>query len=370
MIFKTFLLYLQVTLNGFSCRSPPMGKFWKTQPVERGKSVGIINNTVNAVSAQTPLPEGFRWAVVEDVEKIVEFLNKYYVEDSASEYRISYSNKFFDFLFSFPKHKSEYSLGLFKGDSLVGYIMAREHEMSLRNKSYRIVSANFLCLSKEYRNRDFAPLLIREITRIANLNGIFQAIFTAEKELGFSICKVSYYHYPMNASRLLNSKMIDSLNDAKPIPVCREDTKLVSDPSVFNEAYQQMSKKFVLHERFSPDAFKHVFTGMPNAFYTLYNENTSEFASFYLVDTLCLLSGISIKRAYLYYWSGTEQIIQDAIAISHKLGVDMFDALETADNLPVLKKLRFIVGTGALRYHIYNIKEETIPGECFNFLLF
>ncbi|KAM0681596.1 hypothetical protein GINT2_000109 [Glugoides intestinalis] len=347
-----------------------MSKFWKTQPVERGESLGIINNTVNAETSQTPLPEGFKWATVKSIESIVKFLNEYYVEDSASAYRLSYYNEFFNFLFTFPKHKSEYSLGLFKGDTMIGYIMAREHEMSLRNKVYRLVSANFLCLSKEYRNRNFTPLLIREITRIANLNEIFQAIFTAEKELGFSICKAIYYHYPMNATRLLKAEFIDSVNDVKPILTCREGTKLVNDPSVFNEIYDKMISKFALHEKFSPDTFRHVFIGMPNVFYSLYNESTSEFASFYLVDTKCLSSDMLIKRAYLYYWAGTPQIIQDAIAISNKLGADMFDAVDIADNITVLKRNRFVEGTGTLRYHIYNIKEETIPGELFNFLLF
>lgn len=43
----------------------------------------------------------------------------------------------------------------------------------------RMVEINFLCVHKKLRSKRVAPVLIREITRRVNQEGIFQAAFTA-----------------------------------------------------------------------------------------------------------------------------------------------------------------------------------------------
>lgn len=43
----------------------------------------------------------------------------------------------------------------------------------------RMVEINFLCVHKKLRSKRVAPVLIREITRRVNLQGIFQAVYTA-----------------------------------------------------------------------------------------------------------------------------------------------------------------------------------------------
>lgn len=42
-----------------------------------------------------------------------------------------------------------------------------------------MVEINFLCVHKKLRSKRMAPVLIREITRRVNLQGIFQAVYTA-----------------------------------------------------------------------------------------------------------------------------------------------------------------------------------------------
>ena len=42
-----------------------------------------------------------------------------------------------------------------------------------------VVEINFLCVHKKLREKRVAPVLIREITRRVNLQGIFQAVYTA-----------------------------------------------------------------------------------------------------------------------------------------------------------------------------------------------
>ena len=43
----------------------------------------------------------------------------------------------------------------------------------------KVVEINFLCVHKKLREKRVAPVLIREITRRVNLEGIFQAVYTA-----------------------------------------------------------------------------------------------------------------------------------------------------------------------------------------------
>ncbi len=42
-----------------------------------------------------------------------------------------------------------------------------------------MVEINFLCVHKKLRSKRVAPVLIREITRRVNEQGIFQAVYTA-----------------------------------------------------------------------------------------------------------------------------------------------------------------------------------------------
>lgn len=43
----------------------------------------------------------------------------------------------------------------------------------------KLVEINFLCVHKKLRAKRLAPVLIKEVTRRVNLEGIFQATYTA-----------------------------------------------------------------------------------------------------------------------------------------------------------------------------------------------
>jgi len=347
-----------------------MGAFWATQPVDRGSSDGIITTSNSSSSIPTPLPEGFSWTEISDIPAIISFLQEFYVEDITSSYRLVYSSEFFEFLFAHPRHRQEYSLGLRYQGRLVGYVLAREHTLSLRGRHYNIVSVNFLCLSKEYRSKSLAPLMIREITRISNCNGIFQAIFTAEQDHGFSILSARYYHYPLNGPALASGGIVDRADETAPVPICRMETKTTTDSMEFKALYERMSAEFTVHEVFSDEEFQQTFHGREGVLQAVYNDTTGEFATFYNVSTRCLAQNATVKRAYLYYWSGSEEIVRDAIAVSHSQGADMFDILDIASNRMLIERLPLLEGTGTLKYHFFNIKEESIKKDDLNFILF
>lgn len=67
-----------------------------------------------------------------------------------------------------------------------------------------MVEINFLCVHKKLRSKRMAPVLIREITRRVNLEGIFQATYTAGVLLPKPIAACRYWHRSLNPRKLVD----------------------------------------------------------------------------------------------------------------------------------------------------------------------
>ena len=66
-----------------------------------------------------------------------------------------------------------------------------------------MVEINFLCVHKKLRSKRVAPVLIKEITRRVNLEGIFQAVYTAGVLLPKPISVCQYWHRSLNPKKLV-----------------------------------------------------------------------------------------------------------------------------------------------------------------------
>lgn len=80
-----------------------------------------------------------------------------------------------------PGWKVNYHCGVRAGASgkLLAFIAAIPAQIRVYDKSVKMVEINFLCVHKKLRTKRVAPVLIREITRRVNHEGVFQATFTA-----------------------------------------------------------------------------------------------------------------------------------------------------------------------------------------------
>ena len=67
-----------------------------------------------------------------------------------------------------------------------------------------MVEINFLCVHKKLRSKRVAPVLIKEITRRVNLEGIFQAIYTAGVLLPKPVSVCRYWHRSLNPKKLVD----------------------------------------------------------------------------------------------------------------------------------------------------------------------
>lgn len=66
-----------------------------------------------------------------------------------------------------------------KNNKMVGFISAVPANIKVYEKEVKMVEINYLCVHKKLRDKRVAPVLIKEITRRVNLQGIFQAVYTA-----------------------------------------------------------------------------------------------------------------------------------------------------------------------------------------------
>lgn len=89
---------------------------------------------------------------------------------------------------------------------LVGFISAIPANIRIYDSVKKMVEINFLCVHKKLRSKRVAPVLIREITRRVNLEGIFQAVYTAGVVLPKPVATCRYWHRSLNPRKLVEVK--------------------------------------------------------------------------------------------------------------------------------------------------------------------
>ena len=67
-----------------------------------------------------------------------------------------------------------------------------------------MVEINFLCMHKKLRSKRLAPVLIKEITRRTNVQGVFQAVYTAGVVLPKPVAECRYWHRSLNPKKLVD----------------------------------------------------------------------------------------------------------------------------------------------------------------------
>ncbi|VDK74789.1 unnamed protein product, partial [Dibothriocephalus latus] len=192
-------------------------KFWKTQPVP---DLGEEITTNEPVEPDTPiseirtepysLPKGFFWQDLDlnnpaQLQELYDLLNENYVEDDDHLFRFAYAKEFLKWTIQPPGWRPEWhvSVRVEKNSKLVGFIAGMPSDMDVHGTVKKMVEINFLCVHKRLRDKRMAPVLIREITRRVNLQGIFQAVYTSGTILPRPVATCRYWHRPLNPRKLL-----------------------------------------------------------------------------------------------------------------------------------------------------------------------
>ena len=217
-------------------------KFWKTQPVPKfGEKISeegpMQVKTLDDVAKQPdPLPDGFEWVTMDltnedEMKEVHDLLEGHYVEDDTAMLRFNYSMSILKWYVIFlcntalirikfdllicksvsycramlaPGWKPDYHIGVRASQSrrLVAFISAIPVDIRVRKAVITVSEVNFLVVHKKLRNKRLAPVMIKEVTRRSNLNGIWQGLYTGGNILPTPVSTCRYYHRALDWQKL------------------------------------------------------------------------------------------------------------------------------------------------------------------------
>lgn len=327
------------------------------------------------------MPAGFEWSDV-DVTNVDQRLELYnllannYVEDDDALFRFDYSPEFLLWALSPPGHRKDCLFGVRSSSNkkLVAFISGVPAQVKVYEKEIKTVEINFLCVHKKLRAKRLAPVLIKEITRRANLAGIFQAVYTAGTVLPVPVSSARYYHRSLNPKKLVNvgfsrlghrmtlarMQKLYKLPDQPATPGLRamEEKDVEAVTVLLNEYLVQFHLKIL----YSAEEVKHWLLPRPNVIDSFVVESSdgkiTDFLSFYHLPSSILSHNSTLYAAYSYYNVATSvplvDLMKDALILAKTKQCDVFNALNLMDNQSIMEPLKFGVGDGNLQYYVYN----------------
>ena len=202
----------QVVENGtpVPAKAPVQDEASPARPVKAIKEGPILPGDVDKVS-KTPagLVEGFEWSDMDleneqELEEVRDLLCNHYVEDDEAMFRFNYSFSTLNWALKAPGWRRSWHVGVraSKSKKLVAFISAIPVKLRVRENAFDSSEVNFLCIHKKLRSKRLAPVLITEITRRCNVEGIFQAIYTAGVILPKPVASCRYFHRSLDWEKL------------------------------------------------------------------------------------------------------------------------------------------------------------------------
>jgi glycylpeptide N-tetradecanoyltransferase len=235
---------------------------------------------------------------------------------------------------------------------------------------------NFLCVHKKLRSMRLAPVLIKEIARRVALENIYQAIYTSGTELPTPIGEpANYWSRQLNVKKLVESgysflserqtiERLTRILKLPDVPTINGWRKMkVEDSEQVHSLLNEYLSKFKIYVKFSVEEVKHSFVpsdDIVSSFVVEENGQIINFASFYhLNSTINESKHKDLYAAYSYYnvpseKYGIEDLIRNLMIEANNLGIDVFTMLNIMDNSRAITRLNFSLGTGKLRYYMYN----------------
>lgn len=209
-----------LSLGGKNQKDMGSFKFWQTQPVpkfdeksEEKMQEGPIKEVIPELVPKTPapLPESYEWCELdltndEEIAEVYNLLTYHYVEDDNAQFRFNYSKSFLNWALKSPHWKRAWHVGVraAKSRKLVATIFGIPTSLRVRTHVLSVVEINFLCIHKQLRSKRLTPVLIKEITRRCNLDGIYQAIYTGGVVLPTPVGSCRYFHRSLDWLKLFD----------------------------------------------------------------------------------------------------------------------------------------------------------------------
>lgn len=389
-----------------------MSKFWSTQPVNKGIYPDFINGKIKELDKNmidNYLPENLEWVSLDVnndhvLNAIHQFLSDHYVTDINNMYRLDYSKEFLKFGLKYPNYNKNLNLGLLYitpgYTTIVGFISGTEIILNInKDKNLKSVDINFLCIHTQLRNKNLAPLLIKEITkRSISLNNEI-ALYTAAKKITKPFSLSYHNNIYLNPTKLKECLFIsEEMNPTI--------TSLVNAKSFVNYTVRPINNndidalflllniflsKYKVYQTFSREEIIHMFINNNVIHTRLMIENTTKqiigMYSIYNIPSRLLFnnkhSHINFCNLYYYYYDknyiSINHIIKEAVILSKNYDYDVLTFLNNMDNKYINPS--FIHYTtqpkesetsshDCLYYYLYNYISSDVKPEELGILLF
>jgi len=315
-------------------------EFWDTQPM------GKDTQTRDADESPVVLPEGYEWSTCQTHE-LRNLLSAHYLTDDESG--MEYSKELVEWVL----HADPYwNIALRKGGKLVGFIAGRPSHMMCDGVRVSTVEVTFLCVSKKVRGKRLAPLLIKELARREACRGIYQGIFTAVQELPSPVATTHSWHRLLNIPNLIksgfyqtdrpNARMFDVHGTSPLHRATQDDAEDILN--ILRTQAQSLRLCRCVDEDYVQRVLKlpHVFVG------------EGKFVCLFEVGYRGA-NGVVNRQADVLHAVG-EGALWDATILAKNAGFDVLNCLDAPFSEEELTARRFIRGTGALHYYLYNWK--------------
>ncbi|KAJ3037314.1 Glycylpeptide N-tetradecanoyltransferase 2 [Rhizophlyctis rosea] len=379
-------------------------KFWQTQPVRRVDEDVVTNGPITPDLPRDqlqqepyPLPKDFEWSLIDidneaENKELYELLSLNYVEDDDAMFRFDYSAEFLKWALKPPGWKKVWHIGVrvSKNRKLVAFISGIPADLRIVDHTQLLVEINFLCVHKKLRSKRLAPVMIKEVTRRVNLEGIFQATYTAGVFLPTPISTCRYYHRSLNPKKLIetsfshlgrNMTMARTIRLYKLPDTTSSRLRPMTEADVPRVTYllNKYLSKFTVAAHFSEKDVAHWLLPVPGVVFSYVSEEFEtkevvDFVSFYSLPSTVIGHPVHkhINAAYLFYYvpkdmgadpAVLQALIKDGLILARNANFDVFNCLNLMQNGEFVENLKFGKGDGNLHYYLYNYRCQNVEPE-------
>lgn len=368
-------------------------KYWDTKPVPK---IGEINGVVKIIDpdlklkfqTQKKMFEPYTWIEFDlsndkQMDDICAFLNKNYVCDKNDSLKLYYTKEYIRWSLGFsdklPNSKSKI-IGIHCNGIIGGIIGASIKKCQIFEKELEIADINYLCIHPKLREKGLAQMFIDEITRQMCNEDVIIGSFTTERYVPTPICKIEFYHRPLNYEKLYNAKFVRLENGVslqKAISTFaiqyKHKYKVVKmKEEHYNEVYKLLCKyqdKYNFYEKYSLEEFIHYFknSNIVSSYIILDNGEILDFFSYYNLPSYVIASEINnklpkfINAVYMHTYTSLNvtqlTIFKSAVLCAYEEGYDVFNCTDIMENIDILfdNFSKFCKGSGYLYYNFYNL---------------